>query len=442
MAALFQTVFGTLWLEQTAFFFGFLAVWAVMEASARRKPASWLFLMLAGVFLALSILSKQNAGILMTILAFGLVIVQSLPRLRQILASLAACAAGLGLAAASFALWLFAFSDPSRFVAAWKGAAEIGASRVTGATLLKILLLHPSGMSSELAGLACLAVGGVAIVVGFSDSPRRGPLFSLAPLGYLCAGSVLVQSAFQATTLNERQNVLFFSCYALALAAAAFAWLVRNLVVRTSADSNTSPAFPPRRAVRLAGVGTLLALYLGIALLGLDASWTRVVQQFPPGSTFAHLASDPTLRGLRLGSPDLVSLTDHVQLRTQDFEAVVHYLRGQQGDFFVFGDSTLLYGMLHRPSPQPLLYFQQKHSYFPGDIPAVDRAVVDALQKNHVSIVVNETSRWQPHPDPIQSFPLLWSWMQRDFHVVARFGVYEVWEKNKASVAAAEGGKP
>src|SRR5262245_42926994 len=68
----FQAPFGTLWLEQTAFFFGLAALCVTVEAERHdTNLAVYARLVFGGILLALSILSKQNAGLLMIPIVAG-----------------------------------------------------------------------------------------------------------------------------------------------------------------------------------------------------------------------------------------------------------------------------------------------------------------------------------------------------------------------------------
>src|SRR5262249_42049321 len=91
------------------------------------------------------------------------------------------------------------------------------------------------------------------------------------------------------------------------------------------------------------------------------AAWNRSVQEFTAEATFRDTVHVRGLERLYWGEPTLID--DVTILRKADFERLVSYLSVNGNTFFVMGDSTILYGLLGTPSPQPLLYFVQGHSF-------------------------------------------------------------------------------
>ena len=421
---LFQAIFGTLWMEQTAFLFGLASLWLILESPKRRA-----LLGISGICLVLSVLSKQNAGGLMTLYAAGLIVILYLPSPRRIMASLLWCGTGFLLGVCVFLLWLFTWSDPAQFLNLYfKSASGIGQSRMSLDLIWAILSFEAAGNIGQLANLLCQPIGLAALVIGLSDASRRGRFFVFAPAGYLCAGLPVVQVVFQVTTRNEEENVLFLSALAVSLAVSLALLIVRNFDVIPVAAVTPALRLPSRRVVALVCAGSLCLFQLGFLFHGTRVAWRRLVQEFEPGAVFSVRMRDPGLNGLLCGSPGIFAQT--VELKCEDFEAVTAYLKQKPGNFYIFGDAVLLYGLLQRPSPQPVLHFMRTYEFLSSQLPGVDQAMVHALRKNGVTTIVNETSRWY-FTDPVQTFPALWRYMQEDFTITARFGIYEVWEKKQ-----------
>jgi hypothetical protein len=117
-------------------------------------------------------------------------------------------------------------------------------------------------------------------------------------------------------------------------------------------------------------------------------------------------------------------------LRREDFEATVRHLRGTKGNFFVMGDSVLLYGLLRVPSPQPLLYFQAGHSFLAQDLPYLDEWMVSSLKRNDVRVVVGEKVTLDGGGmGRYRSFRSVWAWFRNGFRHTADYGNYEIWER-------------
>src|SRR2546428_3272919 len=70
-AVWFQAPFGTLWFEQTAFFFNLLAVVVLVRAASAEGYAAVSLRVVAGLLLGLSMLTKQNAGVEFVPVALG-----------------------------------------------------------------------------------------------------------------------------------------------------------------------------------------------------------------------------------------------------------------------------------------------------------------------------------------------------------------------------------
>src|SRR2546430_5294264 len=75
---------------------------------------------------------------------------------------------------------------------------------------------------------------------------------------------------------------------------------------------------------------------------------------------------------------------------------------------FRSGDTTILYGILHRQSPQPLLYYQPGHSFTDRDISRLDQVILQSLQTRNVQTIVREQftfmgTRSEEHTSELQS---------------------------------------
>ena len=95
----------------------------------------------------------------------------------------------------------------------------------------------------------------------------------------------------------------------------------------------------------------------------------------------------------------------------------------------MFGDSTMLYGLHGRPSPQPWLYFLDGHSYLDSDLPYVDRIVVASLSHQAIRTVIVEKISWAGNQDVewLPHMPRLQEWITNNFAKRKEFGIYEVW---------------
>ena len=179
-------------------------------------------------------------------------------------------------------------------------AGHIGGARVSVGQIAAGLFMGPvpnvfqPDMLAALAGAVCL----------FLAIPNyRGRLWcELAPAA-VCAFSLpLCRSFIQSLTLNEWQNNLAF----LGLAAAVGLGLLLRLpeyVALSPAAGQPPFRMPTARAFRTVCVA--VAGLWGVVSVGnsIRCDWTRVVQQFQPGTVFRSRLAARGLEGVLWGEP-------------------------------------------------------------------------------------------------------------------------------------------
>jgi hypothetical protein len=413
----FQAPFGTLWFEQTAFGFDLSALALLVgaaDAGARRAASLEVG---AGALLALAMLAKQNAGVEFVPVALGCVIVSRLRTPRRAALGVARVGAGGVLVGAAFGLWLFANGALEGF---WQSyvvlTRQIGADRVDPATTLLGMLTLGAIWPHSWIAIGALAAGVVAL-------RRTGVrVAKLTLVAWIVVGVVAFQNLFRLHTDNELENSLPFAGLALGLGVGLLGEAFR---------SRRDSFLRDRVAVAAcAGAGALAVAYTFAA--GASHSWSRSVQQFPPGARFAERLDVPGMRRVRWGEPTFVNHTERRPvLQRREFEELNAWLAAADSSFFVFPDATLLYGLHGRPSPQPWLYFSPGHSFLWEDLPEVDAAVVAALRESDVRAVVLETESWLGHDRLIQHMPALRGFLDREFEKVRAFGIFEVWQRRR-----------
>src|SRR5439155_26686546 len=114
-AVWFQAPFGTLWFEQTAFFFNLLALVLLVKAVWAEDYAAVMLRIAAGFLIGIAMLSKQNAGFEFLPVVFGVVAIPHLSQLRKAVSRTFQISAGLLLAFGIFGVWLWMFSSPAGF---------------------------------------------------------------------------------------------------------------------------------------------------------------------------------------------------------------------------------------------------------------------------------------------------------------------------------------
>jgi hypothetical protein len=428
----FQAPFGTLWLEQTAMFFDLLALQAVVESLRASGYRRGLWQLVGGFSLALAALSKQNYGLFFVPIVLAVVAAGELPDVRRACRSVLLAGTGMAATIAIFLGWVWVFSDFSSFVQrTLVVAGEIGRLRMTPSVIGQALAFNgaPNLFQIDLIGVFS---GGIALFLACSNllaKDSEGTIWrETAPA---CAVAVLApwfRCLTQATTMNEWQNNFAFVGLAGCLGVSLCFRIIGYISIVPVAGRGVSLRLPSARSVKIcllvgAGIWGVVALrYEG------RAAWSRTVQQFAKGTVFRDSVRVRGMERVRWGEP--TSIGNTTTLERADFEGLVSYLSAKGGNFFVMGDSAMLYGLLGTSSPQPLLYFLPSHSFLEKEIPRLDEMVSASLERSRIGVVVREKVTYlQGVYDAYAQFPRTWAWFTLHFDHVSDFGNYEIWER-------------
>lgn len=476
-AVWFQAPFGTPWMEQTAFLMDLVALWSILEGRLGSRlaeapavldralpvgglPSGWAWYGLSGAASIAAVLSKQNAGGAFVFVCLGALWVPGGDRPRAGARAIAFYLLGAASAAAAFALWLWARSDLQMFQHYWLGvSSEIGMNRVAYWKLLGTLVFQPL-LSSSIPLFALASLTGLSAMALWvaARRTRRAIAARTASCAFLAVALPQFHAFFQLTTNNDASNNNAFVGLIVVCLAALWAH-----------GSSHAPSLSWRdgeQRVRVALARPALAIGAGLVLGGLSlysigeglmVAHGRFVQEFAPGASFDERLRVPGATALRWGEPtritpqfcsslgDMCKISsastalDHSYeiLRRQDLEQVASLLRRRDRNFFVFPDTTLLYGLLGRPSPQPLLYFHPGQSYSPADQAELDRLIVEALERHQVGSVVLERASFMGTHKLLSSFPRLDAWIARNFELTEEVGNYRVFDARELAPSAA-----
>jgi hypothetical protein len=477
-AVWFQAPFGTPWMDQTGFLMNLIALWALVEARLRSAagkgpgdaaldralplgwlPSGWAWYVLAGVASVAAVLSKQNAGGLFGFVCLGMLWAPGDDGPRAGWRATLSYALGAALASLAFAGWLAARSDLRTFRHYWlEVSAEIGLSRVAYWKVLGTLVFQPLLSSSiPLFGMATIA-GLLTVLLMSGGRPASGVSTRVALNAWLCLALPQFHSLFQLTTNNDASNNnAFIGLIIVSLFALIAHWLARAPSVSfrdRDARVRVALAHPALRRATAAMIGGFSLYSAGE---GLMVAHGRFVQEFAPGATFDERLQVRGAERVRWGEPtritpqfcsslgDMCKISsastalDHSYelLQREDFEQVARRLRERGGNFFVFPDATMLYGLTGRASPQPLLYFHPGQSYSLADQAMLDRTIVAALERNHVRSIVLERASFMGTHKLLAEFPQLDAWIARHFELSEAIGTYHLFDAREAAPSAA-----
>ena len=425
----FQAPFGSVQHEQVAFTWNILALWVLLENwPSRASGVAWFF---SGLLTFAGVLCKQNAGVLFVPIALGVIAFQVMPAIRRTLIAWAIFVSGLVAGLCAFLAWLRLYSDFNKFVLhALTIPAHFGVQRLLKnviSTAKTVAFLHSQPEIVYIAIWAMLVVG----VVFLSTSFEAGTLLRrLRVASFLTIAVLFYHGLFFSTTLNNVENCMPFLglAFGLTMAISFQLFYGRNISVSSTGSPNRPDFHISRRTVGavLAIAGVLV--FSVLADYGFYTDFSRLVQEFPSGTTFHdNLHVDRASRVI-WGHPTLMG---RELLQRGDFEDIVHWLLNKNENFFVFPDATILYGLTGRVSPQPLLYFLENHSYSKGELSSLDPEILRSLQNNDIRIFIQEKDSVLHTQDTLRNFPRTYQWILNNFHAVRQFGPFQVSERNQ-----------
>lgn len=426
-AVVYYPPMGVPYMEQHSFFFLLLGVWLLLKAwnSNHRKWTWWLAALPVAVLF--SILSKQNPGL------FGLAwmpVAAAMGWWRRSLAqSLSALA--LGLAMAFLAFWVMvgwpATIWPEFWEAFWTRPRELAHARMAAWNYgffksLRTFAWYPfqvfGGYHFILKHLLYVPWLLAPLEWGLRKWHHRPwtspPPFHLLLMG---AGLTAICSFFMHFSQNQPQNGLPFVPVALGLGHVFW----RDWTAGWKGLS--SRMIGPTRLVGSVAVA-------GVAAWG---AWT-----FHRSTNPTRLVLDFTEQAPYVASPEQGDVIGFLAYQAPFHHARLHpadlmrWLDEHPGDFLLFGDLSILYGLTQRPSIPPFLWFHEGLSLpqpSEASFAAVDSALLASCGKSRVRYVVFE------HPDRLTYQGSQWECYEQTAKAISankkrevEVGGFTVWE--------------
>ena len=408
-ATSFQSLFGTLWIEQTAFLCNYAALYFLLESQEPQCKHPRLLGAAAGFAAVLSLLSKQNAFVLF--IPVYVCAALRIPRIGALIQSAATFIAGAATGAVLFWIWLVThdavrgwirhFYEIPRDIAHIRGGQTF-TNRVFDLAVANTTLLP-----------VILTVAAVVLALVLRSSLR------IWPAALISLSFVLFRMLFQASTANDPPN----SVSQIAISVGIGIGLIEVLCCQVASPGSNNALFRYRIPLH-AAVSIAIAAYLG--WYGASKSLARSVMQFPSFSTFNNYSSSPGLSGLKWGDPTLLSNSSNLTLR--EWDSLVNTVLRQHRPFFVWGDATVLYGLAHQPSASPLLYLGRNHSYRLKDCAVLDPMLLSYLQRYKVTMIIHQTHNYiEKDVHQLQDFPQSYAWVKRNFQLAEKSPTFEIY---------------
>lgn len=409
VASSFQAAFGTIFMENTAFFFLAVALWLLVcfHTSAWAGWAAGL----AGFAAVIAFFAKQNAaGLFVPVLAWVCLVSGGWKRFLHFLS-------GVLAGAIAFGVWILAATDPSLFWRHfWELPSAVGRGRITlGDKLIKALLFSGYPVLSKFLEQFILLSSIPFLLLAWAQrGTQTGSMFLRAAT--LPLALVFYHALFELSSDQDPENCLPFLGISYGLACGAWLSLVR---IPQASALGLAPAAPWLRAVFVAAAILVSAKNASFAL-------SRGAQQFPGGTVFPEEMRIPGMKGVRWGVPTPVGESN---LSAAQFEALTGFLRERKKPFFVFSDSTILYGLTGQPAIGPLLFPLRNYMFTSTDIPRIDRLYVESMQRNGVQYVILETDGSPARIHVWKDFPELRRMIESQFATHSKIGLYEILQR-------------
>jgi len=238
---------------------------------------------------------------------------------------------------------------------------------------------------------------------------------------------------------NQTQNsVAFYPVAAGGLHAGVFAAL--RLVARglALAGPGNARAMDRLRAWRRPALG-LAMLVVSLAPL---RHWTRDTVTWVTEVDMTRMVNDMTF-DLALARRSAAALPAGMEFlrwtpspASYDLTAwadLVTFLRSQDGNFFILGDTLVTYGLVGRPSIAPNLWFHPGLSLpAPGE-PAFaiyEAELLARLRRHDVRYIVIEGKETRMYLG-LHHFPALSAWLAAEWTPVQSFGIHRVYERTR-----------
>ena len=178
-------------------------------------------------------------------------------------------------------------------------------------------------------------------------------------------------------------------------------------------------------------LAVLCGLFAITAAHGVRISLSRRVHDVFSCPSFEEKLTIPGMQVVKWADSTKVRPDDARVVHAGDLEGIVKFLREREGNFFIFPDFTIVYGLVGRHSKQPLLWFHRGLTYPNEYSDELDQRLVASLEESHIEFVVMENPSGRANRVILSHFPLLKAYIERHFCAGPRFGVFHVLERRE-----------
>ncbi|MGQ9617460.1 MAG: ArnT family glycosyltransferase [Candidatus Aminicenantia bacterium] len=421
---------GTPYIEQTSFSLSFFGIYIILIAIFSERISSFfrkVLILLSGFVAFTAFLCKQNAGIFILPVYFLIFLSSSLSDFKKLLSPFLYFLIGFLLASILFSLWLILISDFKIFFKyTLITSTEIGMERLSPVVFL--LKFFRSSRALLFANLIIIISCIYFIIIYLKNFKKEAEkeLERIFASSILCLYLIFFHYLFISTTKNQPEMELPFLGLNLSLGTGLIFNLSKWLEISLNYNGKKL-RLPSKKTVNIFLLSIFSFVLLYFSLKGINVSLRRSAHDIFEFSNFNETFKTDELRVLKWGNPTRIR---GCEVKIEDIERLIDFLKKEKKDFFIFPDFTFLYGVLKTTPPQPILWFHKGLTYPLKYAPYLDNWIVRDLKKNNIGIFIFEECSWFGTEKTINSFPLLKKFIEENFKEISRFGMFKVLVKN------------
>ena len=429
-AVFFTPPMGTTYFDQTSMFFCMLSLAMLLYAGQSHRYSSSL-LFLSGAMWVLAFLSKQNFAIFfLPVYALAPMLICEF-RKKDILRLLI----GIITFSLAFTLWLLFFSDIEKFITYFFSIpVNEGLRRFSGKTEH---MVHKFSYTRAVCNLIFTSAA-LLFIYNFFKKRDYVKKESVSIITYIAPPLLVIflisySYIMILTTRNNPANAWAF----LGIITGISFHIMKSLYLAregtNSYPEETADKVRPekwKKALPALSFGIITVL---IIITGIISAVKREVSDFDRTvpQEYIGLKTPSSIQPLLWAENCVAGGVGGraVLLKHRDVRKLINYLQRRNSNFFIFTDFTMLYGILGRPSPQPLLWFHKGLTYPRKYDRQLDDKIVSSLKRNNVRIIVFEEVSWMNSFATLESFPLLDTYLHKKFKKIGYIGFYAIYEK-------------
>ncbi len=418
---------GTPYIEHTSFFLSLLGIFFILISLYGERISKFsreIFLFLSGFLALLSILCKQNFGFFILPIYFLLILSFHISNPKKILSQSLLFLTGLIIGIFIFVALVIKFSDLNLFFKYFfKLPFETGLGRFLPKNFF--FFLSRMGPLSILPFILLIFSASLFSIILYIYNFQKADdeLKRLFVSSTLCSYLIISQYLFLLTTKNQPEMGLFFIGIIFSIGVGIIIYLTDLIKIKVH-YKNSETKIPSKIFIKRFLLFLFLIFGFYIAFKGVNISLTRKAHDIFDEAVFKETLSVKEFKFLKWGEPTSMR---GANVKKEEIESLINFLKWENKNFFIFPDFTILYGILNFPSPQPLLWFHKGLTYPYSYDKSLDNWIVESLKKNNVKIIVIEESSWFGTEERLRDFPLLISYIEKNFIGVNKIGIFSIY---------------